>query len=82
MNSVAGQFVRDHHAGCHALLLEQLRQQAFGCFGIPATLNKGIEHGSVLADGPAQPMLRAGDADRNFIKMPFVSGRADAGRSD
>jgi hypothetical protein len=77
-SGIAGQFVRNHHAGCPALLLEQLLEQAFGCFGIAAALNQDIEHGSVLIDGPPQPMLLAGDADRNLIKMPFVSGYGQA----
>ena len=72
--AVASQFVRDHHAWCHALLLEQLPQQAFGGLGIAAALNQDIEHGSVLVNGPPQPVLLAGDADRNLIQMPLVSG--------
>lgn len=72
--TVAREFVGDHHARCDALLLQQLTQQAFGCFGIAPALNQDIEHGSVLVYGPPQPVLLAGDADRNLIKMPFVSG--------
>jgi hypothetical protein len=72
--AVARELIGDHHARSSALLLEQLAQQAFGCCGIAAALDQDVEHGSVLVDGPPQPMLLARDADRNLIKMLFVTG--------
>ena len=65
--SIAGEFVRDHHARCHALLLEQLAQQALGGFRIAAALNQDVEHDAMLVDGAPEPMLPACDADRNLV---------------
>src|SRR5215207_4760045 len=72
--SVACEFVGDHHPRRDALLLEQLSQQAFGRLCIAAALNQDVEHGSVLVDGPPQPMLLAGNADHDLIKVPLVPG--------
>ena len=49
--AVAGEFVRDHHTRCYALLLKQLSQQAFGRFGIAPALNQDVEYGPVLIHG-------------------------------
>jgi len=72
--TVAGQFVCDHHAWSGALLLEQLSQQTLGGIFVTAALNQDIEHDSMLVDRTPEPMFLAGDADHDFIEMPFVSG--------
>ena len=72
---IAGQFIGDHHTRSHALFLEQLAQQALGCFRITAPLNQNVEHEPVLIDSALEPVLFAGDADDNLIKVPFGAGR-------
>jgi hypothetical protein len=73
-HTIAGQLIRDHHARRHTLLLEQLPQKMLGRFSIAAALDQDVEYGSMLIDSSPQPMLLAGDADHDFIKVPFVSG--------
>jgi hypothetical protein len=73
-HTIAGQLIRDHHARRHTLLLEQPPQKALGRFSIVAALDQDVEYGSMLIDSSPEPVLLAGDADHDFIKVPFVAG--------
>ncbi len=72
--SITSQLVGDHHARSDALLLEKLAQQALGGLRVAAALDQDVEHDPVLVHGAPEPVLLAGDADHNLIKMPFVTG--------
>src|SRR3954454_17045071 len=41
---------------------------------VPPALHQDVEHEAVLVHRAPQPVLLAGDLDRNLIKVPFVSG--------
>jgi hypothetical protein len=51
----------------------QRAQQASGRFGISPRLGDFAKHGSVLVDGPLQPMPGAGNADNDLIEVPLVA---------
>ena len=70
---IAGQLVRDHHARCPALTLQQFAQQALGRLRVAPALNQDVEHDSMLVHGTPEPMLFTSDADHNVIEMPFVA---------
>ena len=53
--------------------LSNFRSKRLARFGTAAALDQDLEYGTVLVDGPPQPMLLAGDVDHDFIKVPFVS---------
>jgi len=65
--SIAGEFVRDHHARCHALLLEQLPQQTLGGFRIATALNQDVEYRAMLVDRAPEPVLPACNPDGNPV---------------
>ena len=72
-SGIAGQFIGDHHTRSRTLLLEQPPQQALGRCRIAAALNQDVEYDPMLIDGAPEPMLLAGNADRNLIEMPFIA---------
>ena len=71
---IAGQLIGDHDARRPALPLQQLAEQALGGALITSALDEDVEHDAVLIDRTPQPVLLAGDFDRDLVQMPFVSG--------
>src|SRR6476646_3595964 len=70
---VALQLVGDEHTRCSTLLLEELSEQAFGGLLVAPALDENIENEAVLVDGTPEPMLLPGEADDEFIEVPFVA---------
>ena len=70
---VAVQLVGDQHARRPLLLLQQLAQQAFACLLVAPALHEDIKDVAFLVNRTPQPMLLAGDADDDFIEVPFVA---------
>jgi hypothetical protein len=70
---VALQLVGDEHKRGSTLLFEKLSQQPLGRSLVAPALDENIENEAVLVDGTPQPMLLPGDADDNFIEVPFVA---------
>src|SRR5271167_1364338 len=70
---VALQLVGDEHTRGSTLLLEELSEQAFGSLLVAPALNQDIENEAMLVDGTPEPMLFPGDADDDFIQVPFVA---------
>lgn len=70
--TIGAQLVGDHPLWCYALLLQKSGQQAFGGLSVATGLHDLVENTPILIDSPPQPMLLAGNAHNNFIKMPYI----------
>jgi hypothetical protein len=66
--------VRDQDAGCPALLLQQLPEQALGGLFVPPALDQDVEHDPILVDRPPEPVLLAADHQAHFVEVPYVDG--------
>jgi hypothetical protein len=59
--------------GGRICLFQQLAQQPLGRPLVAAALDQNIEHDAGLVHGSPQPVLYAGDFERDLIQMPFVA---------
>ena len=71
--SVAAELVGDQHARRSPLLRQELAEQAFGGLLVAPALDEDIENKALLVDRAPEPVLLAGDAEDNLVKMPFVA---------
>ena len=79
---VAAELVGDQHARRSPLLLQELAGQAFGGLLVAPALDEDIETKALLIDRAPEPVLLAGDAEDDLVKVPFVAaagGLADGG---
>jgi hypothetical protein len=72
-SGVAAQLVGDQHPRRSPLLLQELAEQAFGGLLVAPTLHEDIKNKALLVDRAPEPVLRTGDGDDDFIKMPFIA---------
>ena len=71
--SIAAQLVGDQHARRSPLLLPELAEQALGGLLVSPALDKDIENKALLVDRAPEPVLLAGNAEDNLVKVPFVA---------
>src|SRR3954463_9281765 len=71
--TVAAQLVGDQHTRRSPLLLQQLAQQALGCFLVAPALDEDVENEALLIDRAPEPVLLASDGNDNLIQMPFIA---------
>ena len=71
--SVATELVSDQNARRSPLLLQDLAEQAFGGLLVAPALYEDIKNKALLVDRVPEPVLLAGDAEDNLVKMPFVA---------
>ena len=71
--SVAAELVGDQHARRSPLLFQELAEQAFGGLFVATALDEDIENKPLLVYRAPEPVLLAGDAEDNLVKMPFVA---------
>ena len=71
--SVAAELVGNQHARRSPLLLQELAEQALGGLLVSPALDKDVENKALLVDRAPEPVLLAGDAEDNLVKMPFVA---------
>ena len=70
---VAAELVGDQHARRSLLLLQELAEQAFGGLLVAPALDQDIENKAFLVNCAPEPVLLAGDAEDNLVKMPFIA---------
>jgi hypothetical protein len=72
-SGVAAQLVCDQHPRRSPLLLQELAEQAFGGLLVAPDLHEDIKNKALLVDRAPEPVLRTGDGDDDFIKMPYIA---------
>jgi len=72
-SGAVGSKVVCHRDAWSALLAQQLPQDPLRRRSITAALLENIEDETNLIEGSPQPVLLAGDGDRNFVEMPCVA---------
>ena len=71
-NAIAPQLVGHDHPRHILQTLQKLPEKAPCSVGITPTLNKNVEHDTILIDGTLKIVLHALDPDKDFIHVPFV----------
>ena len=71
--AVAAELVGEQHVRRSPRLLQELAEQAFGGLLVAPALDEDFENIALLVDRAPEPVLLAGYAEDDLVKVPFVA---------